>query len=194
MYLRFFFFSLYGTVRSNQLHDKDVKMSRSYIHLQTLHFTLQASCLFLTSEYFPLYFPRLLSTLSIRCNNCSLDRDSTLPGCSSASLSMSEGGSYAGALGDSFSPKGVRDSRDEVRTRLSLDGERNRFSARLAPLRINDSIEGTFSCSFWANDCGSSFCYKPKQKIKISNSLMNAQKHCNITLKRLKRWLGNTLT
>lgn len=163
MYLRFLFFSLYGTVRSNQLHDKDVKMSRSYIHVQNTLLFKHPVC-FLTSEYFPLYFPRLLSTLSIRCNNCSLDRDSTLPGGSSASLSMSEGGSYAGALGDSFSPKGVRDSRDEVRTRLSLDGERNRFSARLAPLRINDSIEGTFSCSFWVNDCGSSFCYKPKQK------------------------------
>lgn len=112
----------------------------------------------LTSEYFPRYFPRLLSTLRSLCNNCSLERNSALPGGSSASLSISEGGSYMGPLGDSFSPKGVRESRDELRTRFSLDEERNRFSARLAPLRINDSIEGTFSCSFWANDGVSSLC------------------------------------
>lgn len=58
MYLRFLFFSLYGTVRSNQLHDKDVKMSRSYIHVQTLHFTLQASCLFSHLRILPPVLPQ----------------------------------------------------------------------------------------------------------------------------------------
>lgn len=117
----------------------------------------------LTSEYFPLYFPRLLSTLSIRCNSCSLEKDSAFPGGSSASLSISEGGSYVEPPMASFSPKGVRDSRDELRTRLSLEGERKRFSARLVPTRIKDSIEGTFSCSFWANDCGSSLYWKVQE-------------------------------
>lgn len=112
-----------------------------------------------TSEYFPRYFPRLLSTLIRRCNSCSLERVSAPPGASSASLSMSDGGSYDGVLAESFSAKGVRESRDELRTRLSLEGERNRFSARLAPLRIKDSMEGTLSCSFWANDCVSSLCW-----------------------------------
>lgn len=117
-----------------------------------------------TSEYFPLYFPRLLSTLISRCNNCSLERVSVLPGGSSASLSISDGGSYVGAPAESFSAKGVRESRDELRTKLSLEGERKRFSARLAPLRINDSMEGTFSCSFWANDWLSSLCWDLKKK------------------------------
>lgn len=126
----------------------------------------------LTSEYFPLYFPRLLSTLSSRCTNCSLERDSAFPGGSSASLSISEGGSYVGAPTASFSPKGVRESRDELRTRFSLEGERNRFSARLAPTRINDSMEGTFSCSFWAKDCDSSFCWEVREVQRVRNCIL----------------------
>ncbi len=123
----------------------------------TVWFTL---CVTLTSEYFPRYFPRLLSTLRSRCTSWSLGRDSTLPGGSSASLSISEGGSYVGGPGESFSPKGVRESRDELRARFSFEGERNRFSARLAPVRISDSIEGTFNWSFWAKDCVSSLCWE----------------------------------
>lgn len=147
-------------------------------------------CVTLTSEYFPLYFPRLLSTLSSRCNNCSLERDSALPGGSSASLSISEGGSYVGAPWDSFSPKGVRESRDELRTRFSLEGERNKFSARLAPLRINDSIEGTFNCNFWANDCVSSLCREDQEIVWTLHYIhIKELEHYNSNLK-IKEELG----
>lgn len=73
--------------------------------------------------------------------------------------------------GDSLSASSVRESRDELRTRFSFDEERNRFSARLAPLRINDSIEGTFSCSFWAKDGVSSLC--------TQDSIINYAVSCN---------------
>ena len=78
------------------------------------------------------------------------------PGESSASLSTSDEGSYPGAAGGSASPTVVSDSREALRPRLSLDGERKRPSARMAPLRNSDSTEGTFSCSFWAKVWGSS--------------------------------------
>lgn len=135
------------------------KVTMAFVHLYDCYNALSVT---LTSEYFPLYFPRLLSTLSSRCISCSLERDSVVPGGSSASLSISEGGSYIGAPRESFSPKGVRESRDELRTRFSLEGERNRFSARLAPPRINDSIEGTFNCNFWTSDGVSSLCWGEK--------------------------------
>lgn len=75
------------------------------------------------------------------------------------------GGVAEGEARASFSPRGVRELREGLRFRLSLDGERKRPSARLAPRRRRDSTEGTRSCSFWANDWGSSLCMRMDRRV-----------------------------